>query len=137
MERASKVIRKLHLPADTFSAEEVACGAWRSAVGKTIAAHTRAVRLVRARLVIEVEDHIWQRQLNGLSHSIRRNLERNLGAGLVEDLEFRVVPRRREPQRATKAMPAAVPATAADEGAGIADPVLRAIYQASRKKAQA
>ena len=133
MERASKVIRKLHLPADTFSAEEVACGAWRSAVGKTIASHTRAVRLVRTRLVIEVEDHIWQRQLNGLSHSIRRNLERNLGAGLVEDLEFRVVPRRREPQRATKAMPA----TAADEGAGIADPVLRAIYQASRKKAQA
>jgi hypothetical protein len=133
MERASKVIRGLRLPTDTFSAEEVACGAWRSAVGKTIAAHTRAVHLVRTRLVIEVEDSIWQRQLNGLSRSVLRNLEKNLGAGLVEDLEFRVVPRRREPRRATAAMPA----TAADEAAGITDPVLRAIYQASRKKAQA
>jgi hypothetical protein len=102
-------------------------------VGKTIAAHTRAVHLVRTRLVIEVEDSIWQRQLNGLSRSVLRNLEKNLGAGLVEDLEFRVVPRRREPRRATAAMPA----TAADEAAGITDPVLRAIYQASRKKAQA
>jgi predicted nucleic acid-binding Zn ribbon protein len=134
MERASKVIRGLRLPADTFSAEDVVCAAWRGAVGKTIASHSRAVRLVRNRLVIEVEDRIWQRQLNGLSRSILRNLEKNLGAGLVEDLEFRVVPRRREPQRATVAMPAGA---AADEAADIADPVLRAIYQASRKKAQA
>ena len=66
---------------------------------------------------------------------ILRNLEKNLGGGLVEDLEFRVVPRRREPQRATAALPG--PAPAADEADGIADPVLRAIYRASRKKAQA
>ena len=103
-------------------------------MGKTIAAHTRAARLVRERLVIEVEDRIWQRQLNGLAASILRNLEKHLGGGLVEDLEFRVVPRRREPRRATAAVPARL---AADEAAGIADPVLRAIYRASRKKAQA
>jgi hypothetical protein len=133
MERASKLIRGLRLPGDTFSAGENACAAWRGAVGKTIAAHTRAVRMVRTRLVVEVEDAIWQRQLNGLSRSILRNLEKHLGGGLVEDLEFRVVPRRREPQRAT----AAVPASPADESAGIADPVLRGIYQASRKKALA
>ena len=102
-------------------------------MGKTIAAHTRAVRLVRTRLVVEVEDAIWQRQLNGLSRTFCEPREEP-GRGLVEDLEFRVVPRRREPQRAAAAVPALRPA---DEAAGIADPVLRAIYQASRKKALA
>jgi hypothetical protein len=58
-------------------------------------------------------------------------LERNLGRGLVEDLEFRVVPRRREPQRATSALPVL------DEAESITDPVLRKLYKVSRKKAQA
>jgi len=44
-----------------------------------------------------------------------------------------VVPRRREPQRAV----AAVPALFADESDAIADPVLRSIYRAARKKALA
>jgi hypothetical protein len=52
---------------------------------------------------------------------------------LVEDLEFRIVPRRREPQRAAQAVPALFP----DEADGIDDPVMRGIYKASRKKAQA
>jgi hypothetical protein len=133
MERASKLIRGLRLPGDTYVPEELACAAWPGAVGKTVAAHTRAARLVRTRLVIEVEDRIWQRQLNGLAGSILRNLEKHLGGGMVEELEFRVVPRRREPARATQA----VPALEVDEAAGIADPVLRGIYRASRKKAQA
>jgi hypothetical protein len=133
MERASKLIRGLGLPVDTISAVEIACAAWPHAVGKKIASHTRAVRLVRTRLVIEVEDNIWQRQLFSLSLHILRNLEKSLGAGLVDDLEFRVVPRRREPQRAT--LP--VPPLLRDEADGIADPVLRDIYRASRKKALA
>ena len=130
MERASKVIRGLQLP---ISPEEVACAAWSDAVGKKIAAHTRAAKLVRTRLVIEVEDQTWQRQLFALSRHILRNLEKNLGAGLVDDLEFRIVPRRREPQRAAQAAPGLFP----DEAAGIEDPVLRSIYRAARKKAQA
>jgi hypothetical protein len=43
------------------------------------------------------------------------------------------MPRRREPARATTA----VPAPLFDEADAIADPVLRGIYRASRKKAQA
>ena len=62
-------------------------------------AHARG-QLVRPRLVVEVEDQIWQRQLFALGYHIVRNLERHLGPDVVEDLEFRVVPRRREPQRA-------------------------------------
>jgi hypothetical protein len=133
MERASKLIRGLRLPGDTISPEELACAAWAAAVGKKIASHTRATRLVRDRLVVEVEDKTWQRQLFTLTHFILRNLERHLGRGLVGDLEFRVVPRRREPQRAALA----IPGLFADEACGIEDPVLRSIYRAARKRAQA
>ncbi len=135
MERASKLIRGLRLPGDTISAGELACAAWPQAVGKKIAAHTRAARMVRTRLVVEVEDNIWQRQLFALTAHVLRNLEKSLGAGFVEDLEFRVVPRRREPQRAAQAMP--LPARLGDDAEGIADPVMRSIYRASRKKALA
>src|SRR5579872_2112517 len=100
MERASKLIRGLSLPRDTMTAEELACAAWPQAVGKKIAAHTRAARLVRTRLVIEVEDRVWQRQLFALTRFIVGNLEKSIGGGLVEDLEFRIVPRRIEPGRA-------------------------------------
>lgn len=135
MERASKLIRGLRLPGDTISAEELACAAWRQAVGKKIAAHTRAARLVRTRLVVEVEDVIWQRQLFALTPHVLRNLNRHLGPGLIEDLEFRIVPRRIEPRRAAQAVP--VPSLFEDESLSIADPVLRSIYRASRKRAQA
>jgi hypothetical protein len=133
MERASKLIRKLRLSGDVLSAGELACAAWPQAVGKRIAAHTHASRMVRTRLIVEVEDYIWQRQLFALTRHILNNLEKSFGPGLVEDLEFRIVPRRREPQRAAQAVPVLFP----DEADGIADPVLRGIYRASRKKAQA
>ncbi len=133
MERASKLIRGLRLPGDTLSPEELACAAWPAAVGKKIAAHTRAARLVRERLIVEVEDNTWQRQLFSLRGFILRNLEKHLGAGLVGDLEFRVMPQRRDPQREVRSMPGLF----ADEADGIADPVLRDIYRASRKRALA
>ena len=133
MEPASKLIRQLRLSGDVLSAGELACAAWPQAVGKRIAAHTRASRMVRTRLIVEVEDFIWQRQLFALTPYILRNLEKSVGGGLVEDLEFRIVPRRREPQRAAQAVPAFFP----DEADGIGDPVMRGIYKASRKKAQA
>lgn len=133
MERASKLIRGMRLSGEVITAEEVACVAWPDAVGPKVAAHSRAAKLVRNRLIVEVEDATWQRQLFSLSYQILRNLERSLGAGFVGDLEFRIVPRRREPQRAHQA----VPALFADDADAIADPVMRSIYKASRKKAQA
>jgi predicted nucleic acid-binding Zn ribbon protein len=133
MERASKLIRGLRLSGDVLSAEDLACAAWPQAVGKRIAAHTRASRMVRTRLIVEVEDRIWQRQLFALTPHILNNLKKAFGPGLVEDLEFRIVARRREPQRAAQAVPSLCP----DEADGIGDPVLRGIYKASRRKAQA
>jgi len=133
MERASQLIRGMRLPGDMITTDELACAAWPHAVGKKVARHTRAAKLVRTRLVIEVEDLTWRRQLFALSGQILRNLDRYLGKGLVEDLEFRIVPRKREPRRASLPQPALL----SDEANEIADPLLRSIYRASRKKAQA
>jgi hypothetical protein len=133
MERASQLIRSLRFPGDMISTEELACACWREAVGKRIASHTRAVRMVRERLIVEVEDADWRRVLNTLSGQILGNLAKKLGPGAVGDLEFRVVPRKVEPQRARTS----TPASGSDEADSIADPVLRNIYKASRKKAQA
>ena len=45
MERASKVLGKLNLPQGTVDPEIIVCAAWAGAVGKKVAAHTRAARL--------------------------------------------------------------------------------------------
>src|SRR5258708_347906 len=128
MERASKVLGKLNLPQGTVDPEIMVCAAWAGAVGKKVAAHTRAARLVRAHLIVEVEDNIWQRQLFVLRGQIRRKIDESIGAGIVEDIEFRVAPRRLGPQLAQHST------AASDDADGIADPVLRNIYKASRKR---
>ena len=132
MEPASKLIRGLRLPGETISPEEIACAAWPKVVGGRIASHTRAARMVRTRLIVEVEDQVWQRQLFALTPFVLRNLEKHLGRGLVEDLEFRVVPRRREPQRAAQSAPGLF-----DDADGIKDPVMRSLYRAAKRKALA
>jgi len=132
MQRASSLIRQLRLSGEMITAEEMARAAWGEAVGKRIAGHTRAAKLVRTRLVVEVEDATWQRQLFSLSSHILRNLDNALGPGLVDDLEFRIVPRRREAAIARASVPGLF-----DDADAIADPVLRDLYKLSRKKAQA
>jgi predicted nucleic acid-binding Zn ribbon protein len=136
MERASKLIRQLSLPGGAISPEELACAAWPQAVGKKIAAHTRAAKLVRTRLVVEVEDAVWQRQLFQLEPLIVRSLAKILAAGLVEELHFQIVPRRREPQRAAHASPRAA-GLFADEADAIEDPVMRRLFVLSRNRAGA
>jgi predicted nucleic acid-binding Zn ribbon protein len=128
MERASKVLGKLNLPEGTVTQEAMVCSVWASAVGKKIAAHSRAVKMVRSHLIIEVEDAVWQRQLFVLRRQIGGKIEECIGAGIVEDIEFRVAPRRIGPARAQHST------ARVDEADGIADPVLRNLYKASRKR---
>src|SRR5271165_3545451 len=90
MERAGRSLSKLNLPPD-----ELARAAWPVAVGKRIALHAAAVSLVRERLVVEVEDAVWQRQLFGLRHQILHQLRKVIGDELIRELEFRIVIRRR------------------------------------------
>jgi hypothetical protein len=134
MQQASRIVAQLCEKtgeSDLLSRERVACGAWKKAVGKRLALRTSAVRLVRNRLVIEVEDEIWRNNLYSLRPQILRNMENAVGPGIVEDISFEIRPRRIEPQRETQ-----FALTAADREAGldIEDPGMRRIYRMSRKR---
>ena len=94
MERAGRIAGKLKLASGVSDPSLVACAAWKMAAGKKIAQHARAVALVRGKLVIEVDDILWQRQLFGLRHFLMKNLAKELGEAVVTDLDFRPLPRR-------------------------------------------
>ena len=127
MERAGRFIRKMNLPPQLAAAETRACAAWPAAAGKIIASHTQARGLVRGTLIVDVEDRLWQKQLSTLRHFLLRNLTKELDEALVTELDFRPMPARRAPQRATSARN--------DGTAGIGDPVLELLYEKSRRSA--
>ncbi len=143
MQKASLIIGQIsaadYHPKDSdplLDPEQIACAAWPRAVGKKIEQHTRAAKLVRGRLVVEVEDVTWQRNLFTLSRHIVSNLEKALGPGIVADMEFRILPPRREPHRAVAMSGSAVPATP-DEADAICDPGMRRLYRAARQRESA
>ena len=131
MERAGRLVGKLKVSAGITDPETRARAAWAMAVGKKIAQRTRPINLVRGTLVVEVEDFIWQKQLNTLRHFLLRNLHKELGEPLVTEIDFRPMPRRLAPQRAETARPIV---RVVD---GIGDPVLGMLYQQSKKKESA
>jgi len=136
MQRASRIIGQLQVAESPITKEQVVLSAWPRAVGKRLAQNARAVKLVRSRLVVEVEDQVWQRNLFTLSRYILSNLAKHVGPNLVDDLEFRIMPRRRAPQRALHATPLLHPQTA-DEADAIQDPGLRRIYKSARLRESA
>jgi len=123
MERAGRVVGKLKVTTE----EQLAQAAWAQAVGKKIAGHTGNVSLVRDRLIVEVEDAIWQRQLFTLRRQILARIEQVMGTNLIQELELRIAVPRRGPQREER--------VSADDADAIKDPVLRNLYKASRKRA--
>jgi len=127
MERASRLFGKMKFPDGSVTAQEVVCAAWSGAVGPRIALHARAERLVRAKLIVGVDDMVWQRQLFTMSHMILGQIESIVGFGLVNELEFRISPPKRSPQRAARA-------SREDEADGIEDPGLRRLYIGARKR---
>ena len=131
MDQASRIIGRI--AGDVITPERIACGAWKRAVGKRIAAHTRAAKLVRTTLVVEVEDDIWRKNLWSLRFQILRNLEKAIGPEMVSDLELRVMPLRIEPQRADRGEHLVVKSLELT-GDDIADPGLRRIYKAARRR---
>ena len=113
-----------------MSSEELVCAAWSLAVGKRIARHSRAERVVRTRLIVSVDDDVWRKQLFTMSRLIVARLTEALGQALVDEVEFRVAPERRGPQRAERSSQK-VPEDEADR---IEDPGLRRLYVTSRKR---
>jgi len=129
MERASRLLGKIKIPAQTYGVEELARAAWPMAVGKKIAAHSHAARMVRSSLIVEVEDEVWRLQLWALRGQILSNLARQIGEKRVEELQFRVVPMRLGPKQA-----AAASDHISDDSERISDPGLRRIYRAERSR---
>ena len=127
MERAGRLIGKMKLSPGVVDPETRARAAWAVAAGKKIAEHTRAAMLVRGSLVVEVEDQVWQRQLNTLRHFLLRNLREALGDQTVTEIDFRPMPRRMAPRKAAAARPAD----------GIEDPVMGMLYRESKKREMA
>ena len=132
MQQAGRILAGSKDHADIITREKIVCGAWANAVGKRLASYTRAVKLVRERLVVEVEDEIWRSSLYTLRFQILRSLEKSIGPGIVADLQFTVMPPRREPQRATSTQSPAPQLF--DEAESIPDPGLRRIYRQSRRR---
>ncbi len=129
MDRAGRLIAKMDLPPQVADLEARVRAAWPAAAGPKIARHTQARTLVRSTLVVEVADAVWQRQLSTLRHFLLRNLAKELGAAVITEIDFRPMPRRREPQRAESARPA-------ESHGGIQDPVLARLYELSRRRAK-
>lgn len=138
MERAGRLIAKLKTAHQHFTLEELICAAWPAAVGRRLAASTRATAVRRTTLVVEVEDELWRRNLTALHGQILRNLTDLLDAAAPREIEFRLGVPRRQPQREHSVQGFSLTAPrVADESDSIADPVLRRIYVNSRRKARA
>jgi hypothetical protein len=138
MDQAGRIIAGMKGAAAVTSPERIACGAWKRAVGKRLAVRTKAIKLVRDRLVIEVEDEMWRDSLWKLRFQILRNIEKEIGTEIVADLQFVVAPPRREAQRENREAqretgpPPAL--SVPDESDAIADPGLRRVYRNSRQR---
>ena len=132
MERAAKSFAKMKLDA-AISPEELARAAWPAAVGRRIAVHAVAKSVVRGRLIVEVDDSVWQKQLFHLRVQILTKLRETVDEAIVNDIEFRIATPRRPPQPAQRLNQTKPP----DEADGIGDPVMRILYKQARKKASA
>jgi hypothetical protein len=72
---------------------EAAClGAWKHAVGEALGDRAIAERFNGSKLVVVVEDKIWQRQLEQMRDQFLFRLNNVLGTPLVKVLEFRIAP---------------------------------------------
>ena len=131
MDQASRIVARWTGVSDVISHERIACAAWKRAVGPKVAARTRALKLVRTTLVVEVEDELWRKNLWSLRYQILRNLEKALGPEIVTAVELRVMPPRFGPQREQGAESRAA---SLDEAESILDPGLRRIYKAARRR---
>jgi hypothetical protein len=135
MERAARLLNKHKYSLALLDSDEYARAIWPAAVGKAIARHTSRLKVVRDTLVVGVEDAIWQKQLFSLSTQIVHRVQKCMGSTAITQIEFRILPPKREPQREPAPHPASP--DAGDDAEAIQDPVLKKVYLLSRKRSTA
>ena len=115
--------------------DEMVRAAWRAVVGEKIEARAHYRELVRDRIVVEVEDRVWQSQLNTLERQILGRLDRILGRSVARQIEFRIAIPRPKPQRAEESGAEFRLEMSDPEARKIADPGLRRVYLKSKRRA--
>ncbi|HEU0124177.1 MAG TPA: DUF721 domain-containing protein [Bryobacteraceae bacterium] len=131
MQRAARLLSKTRLQYAKLAPEQFAEAVWPAAVGRRLAVRTGPVKLYGQKLVVEVDDPIWQKQLATMSNQILSKMQSLTGPGMIQQLEFRVGVPRRGPQVALSTFDAAN-----DRADGIADPIFRHLYLASRARSE-
>jgi predicted nucleic acid-binding Zn ribbon protein len=130
MQRAARLLSKTKLQNARLAPEEFASAVWPVAVGKRLAQRTGPVKLYGRRMVVDVEDAVWQKQLTTMSGQILTKLQGLAGPGMIESIEFRIGTPRRAP------LVALTFDGANDRADGIADPIFRQLYLASRAQSE-
>jgi len=129
MQRAARLISKIRLHSAKLAPEEFAEAVWPAAVGKRLAQRTGPVKLYGRKMVVDVEDALWQKQLATMSGQILTKLQLLAGPGMIDSIEFRVGIPRRGPR-------VALPFDVDDRADGISDPIFRQLYLASRAESE-
>jgi len=81
---------------------EAACiAAWKHIVGEGLGNHAVPVQLHHQKLVVVVEDRMWQRQLEQMRGQLLFRLNSLLGQTLVRSIELRIDPKTLAKFRAT------------------------------------
>lgn len=130
MQRAARLLSKIKLQNARLAPEEFAEAMWPVAVGRRLAQRTGPVKLYGRRMVVDVEDATWQKQLSTMTSQILLKLQGMAGPGLIESLEFRIGTPRRAPKIALAFD------SKDDRADGIADPIFRHLYLASRAESE-
>jgi predicted nucleic acid-binding Zn ribbon protein len=61
---------------------------WADVVGERVAAHSRATRVDRGRLFVEVDSSVWAQELSLMRQRIVAQLNERVGKGVIETLHF-------------------------------------------------
>lgn len=83
----------LRAAADSEEVAEAACfAAWKHILGEQLGNHAVPVQLDKKKLVVVVEDRIWQRQLEQMRGHLLFRLNALLGQSLIKSIELRIAP---------------------------------------------
>ncbi len=114
---------------------EAACiAAWKHVVGETLSNHVVPVQLQNQKLIVVVEDNIWQRQIEQMRGPLLFRLNSLMKQTLVKSIELRVDPKTLAEARSRREGPKKervdyiVPGELLTAAAGIADVELRRAF---------
>jgi predicted nucleic acid-binding Zn ribbon protein len=68
--------------------EEGAVAFWEEIVGESIAKNTKAVKIYRGELLVEVKSAAWKQQIQMMKRQIISKINQRLGKGTVKQIRF-------------------------------------------------